>query len=286
MTPSTLSSSLPTGALARLRAQKDFLSPSLRRVALYILESSEAVVYQTITELASAVGMGEASITRLCRKLDFPGFHAFKISLTTDLAGITQSELSHGEGTAHLASTAARQASLALEETRRILEPEVLESVAKAVLEARRVEITGQGNSGLAAQFFAQKLLRVGISVLAHTDPHVSAVSASTLSSRDVLIGVTRSGSTIDTVQNLKVAARGGAFTVAVTHRATSPITQFAREILYTASPESPLAGGALSSFTSQILLLEVLYLEIVSRLPEATDTIRKTAEAVVEKKF
>ena len=286
MTPSTLSSSLPTGALARLRAQKDFLSPSLRRVAVYILESAETVVYQTITELASAVGVGEASITRLCRKLDFPGFHAFKISLTTDLAGITLGELPHGEGVAHLALTAARGASLALEETRRILEPEVLESVARAVLGARRVEITGQGNSGLAAQFFAQKLLRVGISVLAHTDPHISAVSASTLSNRDVLIGVTRSGSTIDTVQNLKVAAKGGAFTVAVTHRATSPITQFAREILYTASPESPLAGGALSSFSSQILLLEVLYLEIVSHLSDASDTIRKTAEAVVEKKF
>jgi len=195
-------------------------------------------------------------------------------------------ELPHGEGVAHLALTAARQATLALEETRRILEPEVLESVARAVLGARRVEITGQGNSGLAAQFFAQKLLRVGISVLAHTDPHISAVSASTLSNRDVLIGVTRSGSTIDTVQNLKVAAKGGAFTVAVTHRATSPITQFAREILYTASPESPLAGGALSSFSSQILLLEVLYLEIVSHLSDASDTIRKTAEAVVEKKF
>jgi len=286
MTPSTLSSSLPTGALARLRAQKDFLSPSLRRVAVYILESAETVVYQTITELASAVGVGEASITRLCRKLDFPGFHAFKISLTTDLAGITLGELPHGEGVAHLALTAARQATLALEETRRILEPEVLESVARAVLGARRVEITGQGNSGLAAQFFAQKLLRVGISVLAHTDPHISAVSASTLSNRDVLIGVTRSGSTIDTVQNLRAAAKGGAFTVAVTHRATSPITQFAREILYTASPESPLAGGALSSFSSQILLLEVLYLEIVSRLSDASDTIRKTAEAVVEKKF
>ncbi len=278
--------SLPSGALGRLRSQQDFLSPSLRRVTEYILANAELVVYQTITELATAVGVGEASITRLCRKLDFPGFHAFKISLTSDLAVQGNEMPRQGEGMLYRADQAVHQSTFALESTRRILEPEVVESVARALMTAHRVEISGQGYSGLAAQFFAQKLLRVGIAAFAHSDPHISAVSASTLTSGDVLIGITRSGSTIDTVQNLKAAFQTGAFTVAITHRATSPITQYAREVLYTASPESPLAGGAISSLTSQILLLEVLYLELFAHLQSASDIIRKTAEAVVEKKF
>ncbi len=274
-----------------MRARQDFLSPSLRRVTDYVLEHPESVVYQTITELADAVGVGEATVTRLCHKLGFPGFHAFKISLTLDhasldYAGAAGGEWPQGDGVADLAAQATRQATSALEETRRALDPEAALRVAQAVARAPRVDVTGQGSSSLAAQFFAHKLMRVGLAAFSHPDPHVAAVSAATLPPGGVLIGITRSGSTIDTVQALKVAGERGAYTVAITNRASSPVTHFAREVLYTASPEGPLAGGAISSLTSQVLVLEVLYLALLGLLPGATETIRKTAESVVEKKF
>ena len=285
MMPTATKSGRPTGALGRLRMQQDTLTPSLRRVNDYVLDNAEQVVYQTITELADAVGVGEATVTRWCRKLGFPGFHAFKIALTTDVAN-TATDTAGEVDVTDLASQAARQAILAIEETRRIVDTQAIERVAQAVTRARRVEVTGQGNSGYAAQFFAHKLMRLGIPAVAHPDPHVAAVSAATLDERDVLIGITRSGSTIDTVQNLRVAASSGTFTVAITNRASSPATQHAREVLYTVSPESPLAGGAISSLTSQVLLLEVLYLEVLGHAPNAQTLIRRTAESVVEKKY
>ena len=286
MPQAALHPNLPGGAIGRLRARQDFLSPSLRRVTDYVLEHPESVVYQTITELADAVGVGEATVTRLCRKLGFPGFHAFKISLTLDHANAASEELPQGDGVADLAARATRQATSALEETRRIIDPEAALRVAQAVARAPRVDVTGQGNSSFTAQFFAHKLMRVGIPTFSHPDPHVAAVSAATLPRNGVLIGITRSGSTIDTVQALKVAGEGGAYTVAITNRASSPVTHFAREVLYTASPEGPLAGGAISSLTSQVLVLEVIYLALLGLLPGAAEAIRKTAESVVEKKF
>jgi len=277
---------LRTGAFGHLKMQLDSLSPSLRRIADYILQNAETVIYQTITELASAVGVGEASVTRLCRKLGFPGFHAFKIAITTDLANVPNEELPNGTGITDLATQATRQSTLAIEETRRIIDPDTVECVVQAIASAPRVEVSGQGNSALAAEFFASKLLRLGIFASSHADPHITAVSAATLPKTGVMIAITRSGSTIDTVQALKIAHEQGAFTVAITNRASSPITQYAREVLYTASPEGPLAGGAISSLTSQILLLEVLYLALVNAVPSAPDVIRKTAESVVEKKY
>lgn len=286
MSYAAIQPSLPGGALGRMRAQQDFLSPSLRRVTEYVLGHPESVVYQTITELADAVGVGEATVTRLCRKLGFPGFHAFKISLTLDQANASDEELPQGEGVADLAAQATYHVTSALEETRRIIDAEAVERVAQAIARAPRVDVTGQGNSGFTAQFFAHKLMRLGVAAVSHPDPHVAAVSASTLPHEGVLIGITRSGSTIDTVQALKVAGERGAYTVAITNRASSPVTHFAREVLYTASPEGPLAGGAISSLTSQVLVLEVLYLALLPLLPGASESIRTTAESVVEKKF
>ncbi|AFZ66744.1 MurR/RpiR family transcriptional regulator [Deinococcus peraridilitoris] len=278
--------SLPNGALGRLRAQQDFLSPSLKRVTDYILLNAESVLYQTITELADSVGVGEATVTRLCRKLGFPGFHAFKISLTSDLANVTSDTIPSGNSIADLAAQAAWQTTFAIEETRRIIDPDVVERVAKAIAAAPRIELTGQGNSSFAAQFFAHKLMRLGLVAVAHPDPHLAAVSAATLPRNGVLIAITRSGSTVDTVQNIKIANQHDVFTVAITNRASSPITHFAREVLFTASPEGPLAGGAISSLTSQVLVLEILYLALLGLVDSAPDFIRKTAESVVEKKF
>lgn len=279
--------SLPNGALSRLRAQESGLSPSLQRVAQHVLTHPEQVVYHTITELADAAQVGEASVTRLCHKLGFPGFHAFKLALTADLASQSnQDEGGGGHALSDLAALAARQAIGALEDTRNILDPHAFERVVNALLTAPRIDVTGQGSSHLAAQFLVSKLMRVGLIGLTHADPHVAAVSAATLPQGGVLLGFTRSGSTLDTIQNMRLARGAGAFTVAVTNRASSPITAFADEVLYTASPEGPLAGGAISSLASQILVTEVLYLALAERALGAQDFIRRTAESVVEKKI
>jgi DNA-binding MurR/RpiR family transcriptional regulator len=275
-----------SGAVARLRADRDFLSPSLARVTDYVLANTEAVVYQTITEIASSVGVSEATITRLCRRLGYPGFHAFKISLASDLASARPGAAPTGSGVGDIILQAAHQATLSIDETARVLDPAVLDRVADAIAAANRVDITGQAHSSLAAQFFAAKLMRLGITAIAQSDPHLAVVSAATLGKNSVLVAISRSGSTMDTVQNLRIAQRAGAFTVAVTNRASSPITKHAHEVLYTVSPEGPLAGGAISSLTSQLLVIEVLHQVLLNRLPGASESIRNTAEAVVEKKY
>ena len=274
---------LPDRAIARLQTQKDSLSPSLRRVAEHVLRNPEAVLYQTITELATVAGVGEATITRLCHRLNFAGFHAFKIALTLDLSAARRDDAPTGTGARDFIARAAHQTVAAVEGTGATLDPAAVERVAAAIVRAPRVDVTGQGNSFFAAQFFAYKLMRLGFSTFVHADPHISAVSAATLSPESVLIGITRSGSTIDTVQNLEIAGKRGVFTVAITNNAASPATKHAREVLFTAAPEGPLAGGAISSLTSQLLALEVVYLAVYHALPSGPDAVRDTAEAVVE---
>lgn len=286
MTKTATKPALPAGALGRLRAQLDFLSPSLRRVAEFTLEQPEGVVYQTITELASAAEVGEASITRLSHKLGFPGFHAFKLALTADLAAQNQlAGPAEAESLPQIIESATRQAVAAMEDTRAVVDPLVAERAVRRLAEASRVDVTGQGHSALAAEFLSQKLMRLGITTLAHPDPHVAAVLASTLPEGGVMVAFTRSGSTLDTIQNLRLARAAGAYTLAVTHRASSPVTQHADDVLYTASPEGPLAGGAISSLVSQLLVVEVLFLGVLKQLGRADDYLLQTAAAVGEKK-
>nr|WP_183986122.1 MurR/RpiR family transcriptional regulator [Deinobacterium chartae] len=276
---------MPAGALSRLRSQLDLLTPALQRAARYVQENPHAVLYQTVTELSEASGCGEASVIRMCRDLGFKGFQDFKLALSADLAA-APSPAGPADSTADLVRHALEGARGALEETRKVLDLAALEDVADAVARAPQVLITGQGASGITALDFGYKLLRLGKPAQAHQDPHLAAMTASVLPAGSVVIGITRSGSTVDTVHVLRIAREAGAFTVAVTHRARSPITQYADRVLSTASPESPLTGGAVSSKIGQLLVLEALYLLLARHLEAAGEAVRRTAEAVVEKSY
>lgn len=276
----------PAGAISRIRLQAHALSPSLQRVAEHVVTHAETVVHQTITELATSAGVGEATITRLCRKLDFAGFHAFKIALAADVVGREPAPNDHPGDLAGQATQIVRQTCRTLEDTGRLLDPLVMEDVAAALARAPRVELTGQGNSGLVAQHFAHRLMRIGIMSTAHTDPHLSAVSISTLPRGSVVIAISSSGSTIDTVQHLRLAQGHGQYTVAITHRASSPITRYAKTVLFTSTQEEPLTDSVLDTLASQTLVLEVLYAALLARRPEAAAMLRVTAESVVEKKY
>lgn len=281
-----VSRAAPAGAISRIRLQAHGLSPSLRRVADHVVAHAATVVHQNITELAASVGVGEATITRLCRRLDFAGFHAFKIALAADVAGRESPPPTHATDLAGQAARVVRQTVRTLEDTGRLLDPAVLEEVAGALTRAPRIDLTGQGNSGLVAQLFAHRLLRIGLTATAYTDPHQSAVSISTLPRGGVVIALSSSGSTIDTVQHLRLAQSHGHYTVAITHRAASPITRHARAVLFTSTQEEPLTDSVLDTLASQTLVLEVLYAAILARRPEAAAMLRVTAESVVEKKY
>lgn len=274
------------GTVARLRSSLQSLTPALQRVAEFALEQPEDVIYLSVTELAERSGSGEASVIRLCRDLGYQGFQDFKLSLTADLAASNvTSPSSDLEGTPAIIAHAVHSAERALEETAQILEPETVDRVVDALETAKRIEVYGVAASGVTAQDFAYKFVRLGLNALAQTDPHLAAMSAANLTRNTVAIGISRSGSTKDTVHALELARRTGAFTVAITHRSRSPITA-ADAVLYTSSPESPTEGGAVSSKVGQMLVLEVIFTALLARLKGGREAVRRTAEAVVDKSF
>ena len=274
---------LRLGALSRLRAQLDLLTPALRRVAAHALAHPLDVIYQTVTELAGASGSGEARVIRLTRDLGFHGFQDFKLALAADLAQEPATE-GAAETPADLILQAVRRTQTAISETHKVLEADALGAVLDLLAGASAVLVCGQGGSGVTAQDYAYKLLRLGVPVWAPPDAQLAAMRAATLPPGGVALGISCSGSTTDTVHCLRQAKLAGARTVAITHRAKSPITRHADHVLYTASPTDSL-GGAVATTVGQLLVLEALYRGLSLRLPQAAESLRLTAAAVTEKR-
>ena len=278
------------GALSRLRAGLPYLSPALKRLGEAVLATPKDVVYQSVTELAEGAGVGEASVIRLCRDLGFKGFQDFKLALAADLAVRPQGE--NGNRNAddadleNVLDRVTREAQGALGETRAMLRGAGLEPVLTALLQTDQLLVFGAGASGVTAQDFAYKFLRLGYRVLAPADAHLAAMTAATLPKDAVVIGITRSGSTLDTVRVLDLANAAGTTTVVVTQRPKSPAANAAKHALYTAHPESPLTGGSISSKMGQLLLLDALFAALLTRRPDAEAQVAATARAVTDRNY
>ncbi len=161
-----------------------------------------------------------------------------------------------------------------------------LGAAVTALAAARRTDVYGIGASGLVAQDLTQKLLRIGLIAHAPGDPHLAVTNAVQLRSGDVAIAITHSGSTGDVIEPLRVAFERGATTVAVTGRPDSPVTQYADHVLTTStSRESELRPAAMSSRTSQLLVVDCLFVGVAQRTYEqAAPALAASYEALAHR--
>jgi DNA-binding MurR/RpiR family transcriptional regulator len=135
-----------------------------------------------------------------------------------------------------------------------------------AVSRARRVDIYGSAASALVGQDLHHKLHRIGLVSFMWTDAHLALTSAAVLQKGDVAVGISHTGTTIDTIDVLRVARRRGATTIAITNFEGSPITEEADLLLVTAARETTFRSGAMSSRIAQLAVVDCLFAGIAQR--------------------
>lgn len=270
--------------LAGVRSAQASLSPALARIAQTVLDAPDQALTLTVTELAEAAGSSEASVIRFCRDQGFASFQAFKLALATELAIAAPPPEASGHW-GDLAGIAERGVT-ALRETLDLLNPATVTAVSARLLTARRVLIVSVGASAVTALYLQYKLERLGLFAVTHDDPHMAAMAATTLSAADVVVAVSSSGSTIDTVRAAERARGAGAFVVALTNRTRSPLTELAGAVLLGAAAETPLTGGAFASKVSQILIVDMLFESIARTDAPARAAIAATARSVTDRGY
>lgn len=286
-----MSNALETGkTLLNIRSHMSGLTKTEQKVAHYILENAQDVIYQSVTELAERADTGETTVLRLCRKLKFSGFQDFKLSLAQDLVKPVEHlpmEIAEGDDPYIVSRKLISSHYQILEQTYELLQPVQLNRAIAALMAAANIEFFGVGSSGFTAQQAAQTFLRLGKPSGAITDPHFQAMKASLMSSNDVAVGLSITGSTKDTIDNLTLAKNAGATTIAITSNARSPIVKVADIVLLTVARENPFQGSSMSSKLSQITVIDILSVTVsLAMKGEASKYREITAKAIINKMY
>ena len=136
----------------------------------------------------------------------------------------------------------------AIEDTAAALDLKTLAAAVDAVASARRIDVFGAAASALVGQDLHHKLHRIGLVSFMWTEAHLALTSAAVLQRGDVAVGISHTGTTIDTIDVLRVARRRGATTLAITNFEGAPICAEADLVLITAARETTFRSGAMSA--------------------------------------
>ena len=275
--------------LDTLGSLRDSLTPSARRIADYVLVQPQRVTELSIAELAQQANVGEASIIRFCRALNFKGFQDLKMKLAIEVATphdtekhMLDTELTADDDAEHIGRKLQQTINNVLGETLNLLDFSKLEAVARALQQQKRIYFFGVGSSGITAEDAKNKLMRIGFDVDALTNNHFMYMKAALLNRDDVAIGISHSGTSKETIKALALAKECGATTVALTHNPLSPLAELSDYVLINGNRQGQLQGDSIGTKITQLFVLDMLYTLLVRDNPQHTRQQKyKTTQAL-----
>ena len=279
---------------ARLQSQYAGLAPAEQRVAAYVLENPEQVVDFSVTQLAKAVGIAEATVTRFCRSIGLRGYQDLKLRLARDMArGMTQtsSGLDHkdainsGDGASSLARKLIYLSTQSLEATLQMLDSQSVEAAVTAIQNARRIGFYGMGESWPLCYIAQIRLAGLGKTAEAYLDSHMQAMTAALLGPGDVAFAISHMGVTKDVVESLQKAKTNGATIICLTAQGRSPVSDVSNIRLIYVAQDLTMEGWTLRSKTVQLLALDLIVTLLALRMRGEAWQARVT-DAILDKLY
>jgi len=276
--------------LIRVRNAMPNLRPAEQRVAEAVLADPARISESSITAVARQCQTSETTVLRFCRAIGLAGYPELRIALaraaqweeTGHFGAPVTGQINATDSLADVVAKITHADARAIEDTAASLDLKVLKDAVDSLVQARRVEIFGTGASALVGQDLHQKLHRIGLVSFLWTDAHVALTSTALLNEGDVAVGISHTGTTIDTIDVLRAARRRGATTIALTNFSGSPITEEADLLLVTAARETTFRSGAMSSRIAQLAVVDCLFAGVAQRsYDQAIQALETTFAAV-----
>ena len=255
-----------SSALLKLREQSQSFSNAERQVAECIIAEPALVVDMSVHELARHTFSSASTIVRLCNHTGYSGYREFRKAITQELAQREESrrtehqEILQSDSLEAIIDKVTYLNINSLEETRLLLDVDVLRSCVEMIRKARVIYLFGMGASLCAAKDAYLKFLRLNKLCVINEDWHSQLLQARNATSEDLGLVISYSGATSEIIECMRTLKDNKTPTIAITRCVQSPVSELADQKLYTAATESLFRSGAMSSRMSQLNVVDILY--------------------------
>lgn len=258
------------GCLSRLSTAILELTGVRRRVAEKVLADPWAVQGMSINRLAEWAGASENAISRLTNSLGYSGYREFMQALSMDLgkslgyyhvhpAELVEQTESSDEGMLGLVRRVVGLEISCLQDTLANLSEPTLHHAVQALAQARHVTLIGTGTAAPLCHLGTYRLVSSGLSASWTADGMMMIAEMSRLGPDDVVLAISYSGRSRDTVQAATFARSRGARLVALSTNPQSPLANVADVCLTIFSARVSEENAQFGARVAGLALLEAI---------------------------
>ena len=252
-----------------IRSYND-LTKSETKVADYVLRHKQQVHLLSISELASACEVSEATISRFCHTVGCMGFNEFKLATVQSSTGAEPLDMGPDLYSTVLPTDSLQQkcrklcyiSTDALLQTLGEMELDKVSQAVEILSNARNVFCFGQGNSSIVAEDAWGRFCMVSPKFHFIANAKLQADTAALLTDRDVVLYFSFSGSVRELTEMGAILKQTGAKLILVTRFPNSPGAAYADLLLICGANESPSQQGSIAAKISQLFIVDVLFHE------------------------
>lgn len=293
---------LPADLLGRIRALMGEMTKSDQKIARHLLKAPGEFTLASVRAVANQIGVSEPTVVRFCRTVGCDGFKDLKFILTRELAfeqarsdaameqptaaetirltpGATRANR-QAAGLSHILEQAGNALASAMET---IAHSEALARAAKSISEARKILVFGTGgSSAVLAEELHNRLFRLGLASVCHTDSYAQRMAAATLGEADLALFITATGRPRSLQDSLELAKYYGATTVAITDQDT-PIGRDAEICLNVRLTQAGVHEFQPNPMRfAQLLAIDFLAFSVAATMgPQASRMLRQTRGSI-----
>ncbi len=275
--------------LSRIKANYQQLSKLEKKVADYLLSNKTNAFEGSINTMAEKIGVSTATITRFCRSVGFKGFNELQFYVERELLSPSgeAEQINRTDSVKVLKQKLFGFNERVINDTMMVLDDNEVEKAINLIAKARKVNLYGEGASGASVMMAYNLFLQIGLPCEAFHDIFLEVMSASIMKKNDVALGISFSGSSINTIEALRVAKEQGATTICITGIVNSPITKYADIALYISSKESVYLCDLSAARISELCVIGLLQAGILTKNYEKyAGNIAKVKDVIKLKKI
>ena len=266
---------------AAIQSQYSTLSKVGKRIADYILADPVHITSISIQQMAAELDIAESSIIRFCKIVGCAGFSEVKLLLAKYSPKSVRTifeDLSETDSISTISESVFSRNIDTLERALQLLDFEKIEQAVGVLSRAENILILGVGASGIIAEDFYIRLMRIGIRAVSLTDSHLMQIQASQCGPDTAVIAISHTGKTREIVSAVRTAKECGAPTIGITGYPDTPLKQVCDICLELYSPEQLFVSPRVAQFS----LIDSLYVSLaVRRKDSVVQNIQRMNEAL-----
>ncbi len=216
-----------------IRDRYDKIFSAEKKVADYILRHPQEAVNANVSELARCSNVSDATVVRMCHHLGYKGYYQFRLMLAKDIGrGGDVEEEKELQNEPNPIAKIFQQYADSVIAIGNSISIEDIRNCANLIKTCKMVHIIAVGNTMPLALYMGFRLGRLGVRASYDITPEYFLNHVNLADPEDIVIAISQSGSSRQTIQGMELAKEKGLKRIAITGYRQSPLSSLADYVL------------------------------------------------------